>query len=210
MAHTSPTPTAGTLSVRPGVSRSLLAKKARERLKREVGGEPIEGAFPAASTPADVDARSPETREAETPPAEGFVEAAGAPARGEVGTGASQHAAMPGEALRSPGAGNAQGSSIAAPQLGRDTRLLTIGGIKPNAGTVFAIIAGIVEERGQLSRSELLAAMAAASFPKAKARPDSKAWCQGYIAGAVRSGFIKQAELTDGGVSVALACNGQA
>lgn len=209
MAHTSPTPTAGTLSVRPGASRSLLAKKARERLQREVSGEPIEAAFPRNLALAKVDGSSPETREAEAPAAEGLVEAAGAFAGCQVGNSARQPAAVPGEALRRPRAGDAPVASVAFTQPVRESRLLTSGSITPNPGTVFAIITGIVQERGQLTRPELLVAMASTSFPQPKARPDSKAWCQGYIAGAIRSGFIAQVELAYPAVSVPSSSNGE-
>lgn len=75
---------------------------------------------------------------------------------------------------------------------GRDTggQLLAAGAIVPNPGTVVAIIVGLVAECGPMVRDELVAAMASAPFPHAKARPADRAWCQGYVAGALRDGFL--------------------
>jgi hypothetical protein len=72
-------------------------------------------------------------------------------------------------------------------------QLLRVGDIAPNPGTVVAAIVGIVAERGTLTRSELLDAMAGTTFPNAKAKPDDRGWCQGYVAGAVRDGFLAAA-----------------
>ncbi len=78
---------------------------------------------------------------------------------------------------------------------GRDVggQRLRVGDIAPNPGTVVAAIVGIVAVRGTLTRSELLDAMAGATFPNAKAKPDDRGWCQGYVAGAVRDGFLATA-----------------
>lgn len=75
---------------------------------------------------------------------------------------------------------------------GRDTseQLLAVGAITPNPGTVVAIIVGLVAVQGTMSRGDLVAAMATATFPQAKARPTDRAWCQGYVAGALRDGFL--------------------
>jgi len=64
------------------------------------------------------------------------------------------------------------------------------GGIKPNPNTVVAVIVGLVAERGVISRRELVAAMVPVTFPHPKARPADPSWCQGYVAGAIRSGFL--------------------
>lgn len=79
---------------------------------------------------------------------------------------------------------------------GRDVsqQLITAGSIKPNLGTVVAVIVGIVIERGGINRADLIDAMAGAIFPHPKAQPGDKGWCQGYIAGALRNGFLTLAE----------------
>lgn len=68
---------------------------------------------------------------------------------------------------------------------------LRLGDIQPNPGTVFATVVGIVEEAGEVSRTELLDTMRDSSFPHpAAARRADKGWCQGYVAGAIRNGFL--------------------
>lgn len=75
---------------------------------------------------------------------------------------------------------------------GRDVgaQMLRPGEIAPNTGTVVAAIVGLVAERGTVSRGDLLAAMAKATFPHVKALPGDRGWCQGYVAGALRDGFL--------------------
>jgi hypothetical protein len=46
----------------------------------------------------------------------------------------------------------------------------------------------------EVSRAELIDAMASATFPHPSAQPQDKGWCQGYFAGAIRSGFFAVAE----------------
>lgn len=79
---------------------------------------------------------------------------------------------------------------------GRDVgaQMITVGTITPNTKTVVAVIVAIVAEHGSIERAELLEAMATAIFPHAKAQPTNKSWCQGYVAGAVRNGFLKLSE----------------
>lgn len=69
-------------------------------------------------------------------------------------------------------------------------KTLRLGGIQPNPGTVFATIVGIVAVSGELSRTELINTMRRSSFPHPAARPQDSGWCQGYVAGAVRNGFL--------------------
>ena len=78
---------------------------------------------------------------------------------------------------------------------GRDVsgELLRVGAIAPNPNTVVAVIVGLVAERGTVTRGDLVAAMAAATFPHPKARPGDRAWCAGYVAGAKRDGFLAAA-----------------
>lgn len=70
-----------------------------------------------------------------------------------------------------------------------DQRLIA-GPVQPNAGTVFAVIVAIVQERGAICRADLVAAMAATSFKHPKAKPADKGWCAGYVAGGLRNGFL--------------------
>lgn len=79
---------------------------------------------------------------------------------------------------------------------GRDVsaQRLTVGQIKPNDGTVVATIVGIVADKGTVGRGELIDLMAATSFANAKAKPADKGWCTGYIAGAIRDGFLALAD----------------
>lgn len=79
---------------------------------------------------------------------------------------------------------------------GRDVsrQLITAGTIKPNPDTVVAVIVGIVTARGGVNRADLVEAMAGVTFPHSKAQPKDRNWCQGYIAGALRNGFLTLAE----------------
>jgi hypothetical protein len=74
------------------------------------------------------------------------------------------------------------------------SQLITAGDIRPNPNTTVATIVGLVEAKGTLSRSELVDAMGSATFMHRKARPQNQGWCQGYIAGAIRGGFLKIAD----------------
>ena len=75
---------------------------------------------------------------------------------------------------------------------GRDVsgQVLRPGDIAPNPGTVVATIVSLVAELGSVSRSALVASMSKAAFSHPKAKPEDAAWCQGYIAGALRDGFL--------------------
>lgn len=75
---------------------------------------------------------------------------------------------------------------------GRDvsSQVLRPGDIAPNPGTVVATIVSLVAELGSVSRSALVASMSKAAFSHPKAKPEDAAWCQGYIAGALRDGFL--------------------
>jgi len=79
---------------------------------------------------------------------------------------------------------------------GRDlgAQLITVGGVKPNPNTTVAVIVGLVAERGSVTRSELVDAMASVAFPHPKAQPGDKSWCQGYVAGAIRNGFLSASD----------------
>jgi hypothetical protein len=79
---------------------------------------------------------------------------------------------------------------------GRDvgSQLLRPGEIKPNPDTVAATIVMLIGSRDSVTRAELLGLMASAVFPHPKAQPKDKGWCQGYVAGLIRSGFLAVVE----------------
>ncbi len=83
------------------------------------------------------------------------------------------------------------------------SQVITVGGIKPNPNTTVAVIVGLVAERGSIARAGLVAAMASVTFPHPKAQPADPIWCQGYVAGAIRNGFLS---VSDSGPS----CGGEA
>ena len=58
------------------------------------------------------------------------------------------------------------------------------------------MIVGILAHAGTMNRGALVDAMATANFPHPKARPTDRGWCQGYVAGAIRSGFLAVVELS--------------
>ncbi len=70
-------------------------------------------------------------------------------------------------------------------------QLLRAGSIAPNGGTVIATIVALVASRGTVTRADLIEAMAATEFGNAKARPREFSWCQGYVAGCIRDGFLE-------------------
>lgn len=78
------------------------------------------------------------------------------------------------------------------------SQVLRPGDIKPNADTVVATIVGIVAEQGSIARAALIDLMAGATFPHPKAQPTDKGWCQGYVAGAIRNGFLVVEHSTTG------------
>lgn len=75
---------------------------------------------------------------------------------------------------------------------GRDVsaQRIRLGTIQPNAKTVVATIVAIVGNKGVVTRGELVDLMATATFASAKAKPTDRDWCVGYIAGAMRDGFL--------------------
>ena len=185
MAQSSPSKSGGTLSVRAGVSPKLLARKSAEQAGVGVSPEGIEASFPVLA---------PDLPEV-TQSAAGASHGATAPAT----------ATVPPLAVAAPLAALAWSDEdescfqalFARRRAARvrrvangGTQQLQPGGIKPNPDTVVAVIVGIVAQRHGMSRSELVAEMATATFPHPKARPTDVSWCQGYIAGAIRSGYL--------------------
>ena len=185
-----------TLSVRAGSSRKLLARKALEKGTPAPAADALEDSFPL-----------PETQKLERPqePQSGSSSApAAAPAQLPAAppSWSSEHEASLQALLARRRAAGYQ-------RRGKDVggqRLLP-GNITPNSDTIVATIVNIVAERGELGRAELLDLMARASFPHPKAQPQSKEWCQGYVAGAIRNGFlavVAEASATHPGESSAI------
>lgn len=75
---------------------------------------------------------------------------------------------------------------------GRDVsdQLVKVSDVRPNPGTIAATIVGLVEQKGTVSRAELLKLITETTFPQPKAKPQDQGWCQGYVAGAIRNGFL--------------------
>lgn len=67
---------------------------------------------------------------------------------------------------------------------------IKVSDIRPNAGTIAGTIVGLVEAKGTLSRAGLIKLMGETPFPQPKAKPQDQGWCQGYVAGAIRNGFL--------------------
>lgn len=167
---------APTRASRAGASRQLLSRKALQQGAPETG-EALEAAFP---TPV-----SPET----------LAEPASCISSQQTSTGphcppapaawSSEDEAALQELL-------ARRKAAGYQRRGRDlsAQLLKPGSIKPNPDTVASTIVTLVGEDGQLSRKELLFRMASASFPHPRARAHDESWCQGYVAGCIRNGFL--------------------
>jgi hypothetical protein len=208
------------LGSRLGSSPKLLARKAMERASEILGdGEALEASFPPAP-------EAEEPALATTSATDGGVQRAGkvidlpSTKTGSDPTTLSVTGAGGLLALAVPPVGQAHAttpiwsdedeSALQAlltrrkaagyQRRGRDVggQLITVGTITPNPKTVVAVIVAIVAEHGSIERAKLLEAMATAIFPYAKAQPTDKSWCQGYVAGAVRNGFLTQSEQSAG------------
>ncbi len=140
------------LANRTGVSRKLLARKARAKTATQLSGVPVESDFPTA------------------------------------GDATRQKSVMPSTERRTIGQASAQ-------------QRLQPGDLKPNPNTVVGTIVRIVADRGQVSRADLIDEMRESRFPHPSARPHDTRWCQGYVAGAIRQGFL--AAVTDAATDAA-------
>jgi hypothetical protein len=142
---------------------------------------------PAADAPAQVDIIEPSTvPEPATPAPIAAPPAAPAPIVGAPTWSAQDEAAFQTLSARRKASGyRGRGKELS-------TQLIRLGEIKPNPGTVVATIVGLVPEGGAIARGELVTLMAATAFESAKARSTDASWCQGYIAGAIRSGFLAE------------------
>lgn len=202
-------------AARAGSSRKLLARKALTTSEEALqGSEALEDSFPTAdvdevTTPAkDPDSLSARLHVAQTSEAVASVGEVLNKLR-ETAIGGSPAPVMPSAtAVPAPAlvwspedestlqALLTRRKAAGFQRRGRDVsgQLITAGSIKPNPNTVVAVIVGIVAEQGSMGRADLVAAMAGATFPHPKVQPSDKGWCQGYIAGALRNGFLALAE----------------
>lgn len=180
------------LSVRSGSSRKLLARKALEKEALvALDGEALEARFPRAdaSTNGAFTILRPDLPATAT----GVPPAPTTPAAASAATPAPAWSAEDESAFQIL---LAKRKAAGYQRRGRDVggQLIAAGSIRPNPNTVVAVIVGIVAERGSIKRAELIEAMAETTFPHAKAQPTDKGWCQGYVAGALRNGFLSVAE----------------
>lgn len=196
-------------SHRSGASRKLLSRKADDRAMA-AQCEALEDAFPAAGQTADDEPAVSSSLTKVTGLADGAAptDTTGEPALDAAPAGKSmslsQAAAEPLQtqaemptwseddervfaamAVRRKASGfQRRGKSVGG-------QLLRVGSIAPNSGTVVATIVALVASRGTVTRADLIEAMAATEFDNAKARPRENSWCQGYVAGCVRDGFLE-------------------
>jgi hypothetical protein len=193
------------LGIRTGSSRKLLERKAREQAESVPAGDTLEDSFPAdaagdaASSSAVVATAAAENAATdvgeEAPPAP--PEASPVWTAVQLPTPAPAAPAWSAEDESAFQSLTARRKAAGYQRRGRDVgdQTIALGAVTPNPGTVIAVIVALVTERGgSVGRAELVAAMAAADFPHGKARPEDKGWCQGYVAGAVRNGFLALAE----------------
>jgi len=161
------------LSARTGARPKLLQRKALEKAEAESPpeGDPLEDSFPADSTDtAAIEQPEPMTIDATS-----------------LAWSAQDEATFQALSARRKASGfKGRGKYVSA-------QLVRVGDIAPNPGTVVATIVALVAERGTVARGELIAVMATTTFSNAKARPSDSGWCQGYVAGALRSGFLADA-----------------
>ena len=170
---------------RSGNSRKLLQRKALERAKIAPITDALEDSFPVLAPVAEEPAQTPQAGSSS------LLAATLAPALATPPLWSSEdEASLQTFMARRKAAGyQRRGKDVARQKL-------QPGALKPNEGTVAAVILGIVADAGTMSRGALVNAMATANFPHPKARPTDRGWCQGYVAGAIRSGFLVVAELS--------------
>lgn len=196
-------------SHRSGASRKLLSRKPGDKAMA-VPGEALEDVFPAAgrlaedestapALPTQVDGVSVAVVPTDTtgepaldaaPAAESTspLQAAAVPLQTQAGVltwSEDDERVFAAMAVRRKASGfQRRGKNVGG-------QLLRAGSIVPNPGTVVATIVSLVASRGPVTRANLLEAMAATEFGNAKARPREHSWCQGYVAGCVRDGFLE-------------------
>ena len=170
---------------RSGISRKLLQRKAAEKAVLTPATDALEDSFPASATAVDAPAQAPQAGSS-SPLAATLAPAPATPPLWSSEDEASLQTLM---ATRKASGYQRRGKDVARQKL-------QPGALKPNEGTVAAVILGIVADAGTMSRGAIVDAMATANFPHPKARPTDRGWCQGYVAGAIRSGFLAVAELS--------------
>lgn len=171
------------LANRPNASRKLLARKAAERQAgRPDEANALEDAFPSSVPPL-------------VPPQPTLAQPT-APVAPPNSPAAAQASTWSDDDERAFQGLSARRKAVGYQRRGRDfgTQVLAVGKITPNVDTVSAVIVSLVTERGSLTRAALLDAMARAAFLHPKAKPQDRNWCQGYVAGALRDGFLMAAE----------------
>ncbi len=188
-----------TLTARPGASRKLLARKASEKLASGQVRDSVEHSFPTAPSEAalgSVPAVAEAVVNVPFEPSPKLLEPAAAIAAPAAGIAAQPVPAWSDEDERAFKTQAARRKAAGYRAHGRNlgTQLITVGGFKPNPNTTVAVIVGLVAEHGSVTRSELVDAMASVAFPHHKAQPGDKSWCQGYVAGAIRNGFLSASD----------------
>lgn len=181
MTKTQPAhPARGTLSVRSGVSRKTLTAKAIKNAQSAESLETLEDSFPPSTPEPAPSQPEPALTPAPDTAAQQLAMAATWSDDDEVALSALM-------ARRKAAGFQRRGRDVSA-------QLLRPGKIKPNPDTVASTIVGLIGQRDSIARSELLDLMASATFPHPKAQPQDKGWCQGYVAGLIRNGFLVVAE----------------
>lgn len=198
-----------TPSMRSGSSRKLLARKAKAQ-PQTAHSNALEDVFPANTELANnelAELNAPAAAEA----ADATANEAQRPANDvalhrpcETGSDVAQAEQQPivapkptwsDEDERAFGLMAARRKAAGFQRRGKDVggQLLRVGVIAPNPGTVVATIVGLVAERGTVARGDLLELIGGTTFGNSKARPQDRGWCQGYVQGAVRDGFLADA-----------------
>ena len=170
---------------RSGISRKLLQRKAAEKAVLTPATDVLEDSFPASATAVDAPAQAPQAGSS-SPLAAAVAPALATLPFWSTGDEATFQTLL---ARRKAEGYQRRGKDVAG-------QVILPGPIKPNEGTVAAVIVGIVAHDQTMNRGALVDAMATANFPHPKARPTDRGWCQGYVAGAIRSGFLVVAELS--------------
>ena len=170
---------------RSGISRKLLQRKAAEKRAMPSTAEALEDSFPEPAPFVKEPAQAPQAGSS-SPPAATLAPAPATPPFWSTEDEATFQTLL---ARRKAAGYQRRGKDVAR-------QVIRPGAIKPNEGTVAAVIVGIVAYDETMNRGALVDAMATANFPHPKARPTDRGWCQGYVAGAIRSGFLAVAELS--------------
>ena len=170
---------------RSGSSRKLLQRKGAEKGATTSAAEALEDCFAAHKQVVDHPAPEPHGGSS-SPPAATLAPAPATPSLWSSEDEASHQTLL---ARRKAAGYQRRGKDVAG-------QVIRPGAIRPNEGTVAAVIVGILAHAETMNRGALVDAMATANFPHPKAQPTDKGWCQGYVAGAIRSGFLAVAELS--------------